>query len=213
MSCPPIVMSCTTLYIRDNPLYLCDEHSSIPAHSPDFRLRNPDSATLAKTVEDLEQDKLSGCTIEGLSGVWDTLLSIYKVLPAAGGLVKNQEGRILLLFRRGKWDLPKGKLDPGETLEQCALREVQEETGLSHLQLGQQIGETWHSYRMGSTPVLKHTNWYRMLFTGSELTIPQLEEDILDIQWVLPIHLPKYLKHTYPNIRDVFIQAGFQSGD
>jgi 8-oxo-dGTP pyrophosphatase MutT (NUDIX family) len=133
----------------------------------------------------------------------------FNVLVAAGGLVINAEKEILLMFRRGKWDLPKGKQDDGESLEACALREVQEETGLHQITLGPKITETYHYYPLKGKKVLKHTHWYKMQFTGTELTVPQIEEDIMDIQWIKPENLGKYLKFSYNNIVDVFEKAGF----
>ena len=128
---------------------------------------------------------------------------------AGGGLVLNDEGKLLMIFRRGKWDLPKGKQDEGENLETCALREVAEETGLHNVTLEHKITETLHFYTYKEKKILKHTYWYKMKFTGTELTIPQIEEDIVDIQWVKPEHLGKYLKFSYQNIADVFEKEGY----
>lgn len=153
----------------------------------------------------------------GASHIWkvsDTdaysqaILNHYAHWQAAGGLIRNPTGHVLLMFRRGFWDLPKGKLDPGESLEQCALREVAEETGLHHVRISSALPDTWHTYELGDKRILKQTHWYLMESDGSELTVAQIEEDILDIQWVLPEHLEKYLKYTYPNIRSVFKNAG-----
>jgi 8-oxo-dGTP pyrophosphatase MutT (NUDIX family) len=113
------------------------------------------------------------------------------------------------MFRRNKWDLPKGKQDEGESLEECAVREVREETGLQQITLTDKITETFHYYPLKEKKVLKHTYWYRMQFTGTELTIPQIEEDIMDIQWIKPENLGKYLKFSYKNIEDVFLKAGY----
>jgi 8-oxo-dGTP pyrophosphatase MutT (NUDIX family) len=129
---------------------------------------------------------------------------------AAGGLITNATGEVLLMFRRGKWDMPKGKQDEGETLEACALREVQEETGLQNIRLGHLITETWHYYSLKEKRILKHSYWYRMYFTGAELTVPQIEEDIVDIQWIRPDNLGKYMQYSYQNIVDVVAKAGYK---
>ena len=127
---------------------------------------------------------------------------------AAGGLVTNPQGEILWIYRRGFWDLPKGKLDEGETIQTCAVREVQEETGLQTISLGEFICMTTHTYfdTWLQKEVVKQTHWYSMKATAldTEKLIPQTEEDIEKIEWVLMENLPQYLVQTYPTIRSVF---------
>ncbi len=126
----------------------------------------------------------------------------YKLIEAAGGVVFNTDHKALLIFRRGFWDLPKGKIDAGETKETAALREVQEETGLKNLQLIDFLTETYHTYKENKTRILKRTYWYMMRTDEMELT-PQTEEDIEQAVWV---ELSAFLKEEdrmYGNIRDV----------
>ncbi len=119
---------------------------------------------------------------------------------AAGGLVENEKGELLLIYRKKHWDLPKGKLDPGETIEACALREVEEETGLKNVQLGALIDITIHQYEENAEPVTKKTAWYRMKGSSADQLVPQTDEQIEDIRWVHPAALQPYLANTYPNI-------------
>lgn len=130
------------------------------------------------------------------------------IITAAGGLVQNKEGAFLLMYRRGFWDLPKGKLDPGELIPECAVREVQEETGLQTISLGEFICMTTHTYfdTWLQKEVVKQTHWYSMKATAldTEKLIPQTEEDIEKIEWVLMENLPEYLVQTYPTILSVF---------
>ena len=128
------------------------------------------------------------------------------IIIAAGGLVQNSKGEILLIYRRGFWDLPKGKLDAGESIPDCAIREVQEETGLKSIELGPFICTTTHAYydKWLSKEVEKHTHWYAMLSLANETLVPQTEEDIEKIEWVPMEQLPQYLLKTYPTIRTVF---------
>lgn len=128
---------------------------------------------------------------------------------AAGGLVWNDDDELLMIFRRGKWDLPKGKLDEGETIERCALREVQEETGIREIVLGKLIGITHHRYfdKWHNSNVIKETHWYHMKVKGDPVLTPQTEEDILDIKWVNKTELPAYLQETYPNIIEIVRKA------
>lgn len=127
------------------------------------------------------------------------------IIIAAGGLVENENGDLLMIFRRGFWDLPKGKLDEGESIEECAVREVEEETGLKNVQLKEFLGITKHEYfdRYSTRDVIKETHWYRMYASQNEILIPQTEEDIQKIEWVATKELGSFLKQTYPNIVEI----------
>jgi 8-oxo-dGTP pyrophosphatase MutT (NUDIX family) len=130
------------------------------------------------------------------------------IITAAGGLVQNNEGSFLLIFRRGYWDLPKGKLDAGELIPECAVREVMEETGLQTITLGPFICMTTHTYfdTWLQKDVVKQTHWFAMKASAlkPEQLIPQIEEDIEKIEWVPVSKLDQYLTQTYPTIRSVF---------
>ena len=133
------------------------------------------------------------------------LLMNKKTIIAAGGLVFNEQNELLMIFRRGKWDLPKGKLDAGETIEACAVREVQEETGLVTVELENLIGKTYHEYfdKWVNENVIKESWWYKMKSSVNEKFIPQLEEDIELIEWVDKKDLKKYLDNSYRNISEI----------
>lgn len=122
---------------------------------------------------------------------------------AGGGIVKNEEDKILFQYRRGKWDLPKGKLDEGETIEQCAVREVEEETGLQNIQLGKLIGVTHHYYKENGKEIEKETHWFYMQVSGDQKLTPQLEEDILELRWVAKGEVEDYLANTFTNIVEI----------
>lgn len=132
----------------------------------------------------------------------------YLEVNAAGGLVTNKKGEFLLIRRSGLWDLPKGHQESGEALEDTALREVEEETGVHGLSLGSYICTTDHCYFRNEKWHLKHTWWYSMSCTGCEECIPQIEEGITEIKWVAKQDLPAYLQQTYPTIIEVFRKAG-----
>lgn len=145
----------------------------------------------------------------------ENFLEEFECIDAAGGLVRNDQGQVLLMYRRGAWDLPKGKVDDGETLEQAAIREVQEETGLMELELGQPILfegyknlATYHSYPYKKHQAMKVSFWYEMKYIGNATPVPQTEEDIEKIKWVNPEDLPNYFGNMYPSIIDV-IEAVF----
>lgn len=117
--------------------------------------------------------------------------------------MQNEKNDILLIFRRGKWDLPKGKLDEGESIEHCALREVLEETGLTSTQIISPLCTTWHIYQEGSSFILKLTDWFKMKVAGSPELIPQQEEGITDIAWVSINNLETYQENTFPSVKEV----------
>jgi 8-oxo-dGTP pyrophosphatase MutT (NUDIX family) len=127
----------------------------------------------------------------------------FTLVKAAGGLVLNEKKELLMIFRRGKWDLPKGKLDSGETLEQCAVREVKEETGLKEVQLLEPLLTTFHTYHEGSKFNLKESYWYIMQAEGKQNLQPQTEEDILEIKWVTAKEAEKLFPQTFSSVVDV----------
>jgi 8-oxo-dGTP pyrophosphatase MutT (NUDIX family) len=127
---------------------------------------------------------------------------------AAGGLVTNPKGEILWIFRRGFWDLPKGKLDEGETIQTCAVREVAEETGISNIQLHEMLCFTNHLYfdKYLNKEVVKRTYWFHMTIPNMQEGIPQLTEDIEKIEWLALDKARQCLDHTYPTILEVVEQ-------
>jgi 8-oxo-dGTP pyrophosphatase MutT (NUDIX family) len=127
----------------------------------------------------------------------------FTLIQAAGGLVTNEANEILMIHRRGKWDLPKGKLDAGETLAECAVREVEEETGLRNIELIAPLITTYHTYHEGSHFILKESYWYTMHVTGKQQLVPQTAEDIHDIKWVNKSELETYKNNSFPSVADV----------
>jgi 8-oxo-dGTP pyrophosphatase MutT (NUDIX family) len=132
----------------------------------------------------------------------------YQLIVASGGLVRNSAEEILFIFRRGKWDMPKGKVDEGESLETCADREIKEETGLKELVLQKPLITTHHIYTEKGKDILKETHWFAFLAPGKQELHPQKEEDIEEAEWADVSNLSKYLANTYPLIKDVLNAAG-----
>lgn len=143
---------------------------------------------------------------DDLQQLWEDFLSCFTLLEAAGGYVVNEQDELLVFYRRGSWDMPKGKIDPGETPEQAAVREVQEETGLVNLDLGAFLCHTYHTYEQKGKRILKKTWWYRMKTSDLQL-IPQTEEDIEEIRWVEPKSWIAGDAVVYPNIREVILMG------
>jgi ADP-ribose pyrophosphatase YjhB (NUDIX family) len=129
--------------------------------------------------------------------------SFFKLIEAAGGLVKNRKGEYLFIFRNGKWDLPKGKLEKKETIENAAIREVEEECGISNLSIVKKLSPTYHIYQMEEKNILKCSYWFEMTYTGKEKLIPQYEEGITEVEWIKPTNLGKILGNTFPSILEI----------
>lgn len=128
-----------------------------------------------------------------------------KKIIAGGGVVVNENNQVLFIYRRKKWDLPKGKLDPGEDIKACAIREVMEETGIRNLTIGNLIIVTTHSYEENGMNMQKETHWFEMKAStvDNPTLTPQLEEDIEKIEWVSQENLEEYLSETYTSIQQV----------
>jgi 8-oxo-dGTP pyrophosphatase MutT (NUDIX family) len=130
---------------------------------------------------------------------------LFKRVDAAGGLVKNERGEMLFIFRLGKWDLPKGKLAGTETPEEGAIREVMEETGLSGLTVKDALPSTWHIYSRKGKQILKQTFWFEMEASSKQTLIPQTTEDITEVRWIVPAVIQEVLLNTYSSIRELVL--------
>jgi len=153
-----------------------------------------------------------GVIIEDISehSLMEELYKLYEPVDAGGGVVQNEDGKVLMIFRRGKWDLPKGKCDEGEDIAACALREVSEETGLKHLKLNEKLCDTYHVYAQNGQNLLKHTAWYRMTGTKDDELVPQKEENILEAKWLGEAELPSVVFKSYEAVREVLREAGMK---
>ncbi len=129
--------------------------------------------------------------------------SFYTVIEAAGGIVYNNNKQVLLIFRKGKWDLPKGKVEKGEFYKQTALREVQEECGLQQLETGNHLFDTYHVYVQDNEKILKRTIWYEMVLKSDEVPVPQTSEDITEVKWFEYENLAEVMKNTYASLKDM----------
>jgi 8-oxo-dGTP pyrophosphatase MutT (NUDIX family) len=145
----------------------------------------------------------SGLAIFTKEDEWQLFLSDKLIIEAGGGMVFNPKGELLMMFRRGQWDMPKGKLDKGETIEACALREVEEETGISNLRLCGKLQTTYHTYSFQGKTVLKPSHWYKMEYAGAEDLVPQIEEDITELRWVDKVEAAELAQKAFPSIREM----------
>ncbi len=138
---------------------------------------------------------------------WNQFRCQFTEIAAAGGLVGNSLGELLFIKRLGVWDLPKGKIEKNETPEFAAIREVEEECGLSGLEIVRPLDSTYHIYRSPyhSFPknlILKETKWFLMRYTGNEIAVPQVEEDIEAVTWFTKEKMQQVYANTYSSLCD-----------
>ncbi len=138
----------------------------------------------------------------------NSVKSMFKIVKAAGGIVEKGE-QILMIYRLGKWDLPKGKLEKGESMEIAAVREVEEECGVQVMR-HQKIATTWHNYTMNGKAILKKTKWYRMTLLDERNMQPQTEEDIERVQWMTENEVSESMTNSYLSI--AFVIGKYSAG-
>lgn len=184
------------VFIKDSLLIIGDEPR---ANAIDF-LGNAQLVNLVQSRLEQAFDPVY-VFARNLKEVWTEFKRNFKIIEAAGGAVLNPDHQLLMIYRLGKWDLPKGKIELGEPREMAAIREVEEETGVPRPQIFGILPTTYHIYPLNERLVLKRTYWYAMRIpNGFDFLVPQLEEDILDAAWCSPGEIEEYRKNTYGNI-------------
>ncbi len=189
------------IYINDTALIVADfmpvgigPNQQIDAQNFDFR-------------EFYKQVKKNGKTVHVIltkepKKMFRTIRKPFTVIRAAGGIVKNELNQYLFIFRKGKWDLPKGKLDEGEKTRIAAEREVMEECGIKVSEVGSRLCKTWHVYEDKGQIVFKKTVWYNMKAKKQRL-IPQLEEEITEARWLGTADFLIVKQNTFPLVKDI----------
>ena len=206
-------MSNLTIYFGNKPVFLCDnitkEIDELKHHPETIYIDEISNAAIKSLLHEIDKPQFQQGVLfnKDYKKLKEIFFKNFTLIKAGGGLVKNKYGEILLIFRRGKWDLPKGKLDDNETIEQCAKREVREETGLKEITVSNQIETTYHAYTEFGAHILKESHWFAMKALGNEKLIPQIEEGIVEILWVKKEGLTKYISNTFPAIVDVLKYA------
>lgn len=202
------------VYFGPKPLYLTSEITEEIAPFADDEativIREFNQARIRDIINSMQRPETkAGIFIyERPDDLLDALKEELFVIQAGGGLVYSEkDDEILLIFRRGKWDLPKGKLDPNEQIVNCALREVEEETGLQELTLKQLLCTTYHTYHQDEKFILKESFWFLMVTPREQVLTPQTEEDIEICEWVKTSKLAAYLDNSFPAIIDVIEAA------
>jgi 8-oxo-(d)GTP phosphatase len=152
-----------------------------------------------RKLKDLDSITFVTSNVEELK---EFIKSRFTIVKAAGGIVTKKE-KVLFIFRLGKWDLPKGKFDKGETPAQCAIREVEEECNIQ-VKIGEEICKTWHTYTHNRKSILKKTYWFAMANLDDSGMKPQKEEGIDDIKWMPHDEAKIALVNSYPSMRYLY---------
>lgn len=197
------------IYFDDKPVYLCDEidkELNEILHHPDAVFIDEISNAALKSLlhEIVKEEFHAGVVWNGdLEKLKKAFFKNFTQIEAAGGIVQNDKKELLFIYRLDKWDLPKGKIEKGEDAETCAVREVEEETGVTKLKLKKKAGETYHTYNAFGKHFIKTTHWFYMTCSSKQVLVPQTEENIAEIKWVKTINLKEPLKNTYASIKDI----------
>lgn len=194
-----------TFFINDRPFILCSP-GNIPArYSMLPQVSYENSGGLMQWVRKAEEVNSSGLLLlcADPAGVLEELKKQFTAIHAGGGIVFNRHGQLLLMKRLGKWDLPKGKIDPGETAEEGALREVEEECGIDKLYIKRFYTNSYHTYKLQGHRFLKITHWYLMQTDFEGVLTPQAEENITEVKWEDFEALNPAELDTYASIREL----------
>lgn len=138
-----------------------------------------------------------------INNLWKVFSDWFIVIEAAGGLVGHPSGKYLFIKRYGRWDLPKGHIEPGETPEDCALREVTEECNITGHIIEEPLLPSYHTYLFDNKPHMKKTHWFRMRYSGEMITEPQAEEGITHAEWLAPSEIAGIKTNTFQSLMDL----------
>lgn len=190
------------VFVNDKPLFLTSQIRK----ETDFQLFLLDGVEIGSLISKLFSNKVQKAWLyhpdekEALR----ILKSKLPVSRAGGGLVRNDKGEVLFIFRNGKWDLPKGGTEKGEEMEETAMREVTEETGVKKLSIIRKLQKTYHVFKRNGRYRLKITHWYEMHSAYEGKLKPQTEEGIESAAWLDPAQIPQALGNSYENIKLLF---------
>ena len=190
------------VFVNDSPLILTNRLSETV--NGNYFLLN--GRSIRDAIAALAKNKLEEAFIYHPNNE-EILKKFTKKIPlvvAAGGVVTNKEGKVLFIYRNDKWDLPKGKLDRGETLEECAIREVIEETGVQDLVIENFLKTTYHVFKRNGKYKLKEVHWYAMKTSYDGKLKGEKKEGIIKVKWKGPQKIKLALENSYTNIRILF---------
>ncbi len=197
-----------TIFINDSVLILrssesileVDEQSEIQIYS--------NGSCMNSAINKVQNGLCKSLILQGddVEHMWCDFCSYYQLVEAAGGVVVNSKREVLWILRNGKWDLPKGKVEFGEKVEDAAVREVEEECAVRGVNRGALLGVTYHTYSFKSEAILKKTYWYAMNCSSKQVLKPQLEEGITEVVWANKTKHLSCVSNTYTSIVELLKQ-------
>ena len=187
------------VFVNDKPIILTDSLKK----NNNYRVHIFKEVVIDEILHKLKKGKSKGINLfcANLEKDWEAFKKHFKVVSAAGGLVLNTKKEILFIYRLGIWDLPKGRIEKGESIEETAVREVEEECGVENLVLEKPLITTYHLFFMNNIQQLKITHWFLMHTDFQEKLTPQLEEGITKVAFKNDTQLEEALQNTYANIK------------
>lgn len=200
------------IFINDNALILSGSKEILNGfENVEVKAYN-DSSSIDEALFELQTDSCKELFLVGscLPSMWDDFCARFQLIEAAGGVVTNSKKQVLWIRRNDKWDLPKGKVEVGEQIQEAAVREVKEECGLTSIRLGVLLGVTYHIYSCKDVYVLKKSYWFSMSCPAQQDLIPQLEEGITEVVWADAALHQMYLENTYASISELLMQEKVQ---
>lgn len=193
------------VFVNDKPLFL----TNTVEKETDFRLFLLESVDIEQLIVNMFNNKVKKAFLYHPDEK-ETLKKLKEKIPVAkagGGLVYNKKGEVLFILRNGKWDLPKGGIEKGEEIEDTAVREVEEETGVKNLKITNKLQKTYHIFKRNGTYRLKITHWYEMKTDYTGKLFGQIEEGIEKVAWLNPEQVKEALTNSYENIKLLFENA------
>ncbi|RLD80863.1 MAG: NUDIX hydrolase [Bacteroidetes bacterium] len=194
------------IYFEDRLIVIGSEKNTESKNNNIKFIRYKNKKSFYKALKEFKKDtniqKLVVQT-KKIKKVFKRLKKKFKQINAAGGLVFNTHGNVLMIKRNGVWDLPKGKIEKGEQRPEAAIREVEEECGVSRLVIEGKIGRTYHTYVFREKNMFKTTHWFLMKYSANEKLVPQTEEDITEVMWKTPEEIKEIIPNTYKSLVDI----------
>jgi 8-oxo-dGTP pyrophosphatase MutT (NUDIX family) len=195
------------VFINDKPLFLTNE----VAKETDFQLFLLESVDIEQLIIKMFNNKINKAYLyhPDEKEILNKVKEKIPVKKAGGGLVYNKKGEVLFIFRNGKWDLPKGGCDKGEEIEDCSIREVEEETGVNDLKITKKLQKTYHVFKRNGVYRLKTTHWFEMTTTFEGMPVPEVNEGIEKVAWLNQEQIKEALTNSYENIKLLFEEFNF----
>lgn len=190
------------VFVNEKPLFLTNQIQK----ETDFQVFLLDSVDIKQLIIKMFTNKIDKAFLyhPDEKEILKKLKLKISVAKAGGGLVYNKDGKVLFIYRNKKWDLPKGGNEKEELIEDTAIREVEEETGVTGLEIVRKLQKTYHIFKRNGRYKLKITHWYEMKTNFDGDFLPQIEEGIEKVAWLSPEEVAKALKNSYENIKLLF---------